>query len=116
MCHYRHFAHADPFRHPGIEDITTHVDFSALAASAREGGLDVIGYLSQASFLVNCGITAVLERSDPNDVRRFAPLASAAQKLLSPAEMGELFKVLCVGRGVSRALMGFARGDRYSTL
>ncbi|MEO8204170.1 MAG: SAM-dependent methyltransferase [Betaproteobacteria bacterium] len=116
MAHYRHHAHADPFFHPGLQDITAHVDFSALAASARAAGLEVLGYATQANFLVNCGITEVLDRTDAADVRRYAPLASAAQKLLSPAEMGELFKVLCVGRGIGGNLMGFARGERSHTL
>jgi len=116
MCHYRHFAHTDPFLHPGLQDITSHVDFSALAASATEAGLDLLGYATQSAFLVNCGITDVLGRIDPEDVRRYAPLAATAQKLLSPAEMGELFKVLCLGRGVSPGLAGFSRGERSHTL
>ena len=116
MCHYRHRAHGDPFFHPGLQDITAHVDFTALAQAAREGGLEVLGYANQAQFLVNCGITEVLEREDAADVARYAPRAAEAQKLLSPAEMGELFKVLAVGRGVQRPLLGFAQGDRSHTL
>ena len=116
MCHYRHFAHSDPFLYPGLQDITAHVDFSALVAAGRSAALDVLGYATQSNFLVNCGITEVLERSDPADARRFAPLAATAQKLLSSAEMGELFKVLCVGRGDGGTLTGFARGERSHTL
>lgn len=116
MCHYRHSAHTDPFFHPGLQDITAHVDFSALAESGCAAGLDLLGYATQANFLVNCGITGVLERTDAADVRRYAPLAANAQKLLSPAEMGELFKVLCLGRGIATRLSGFARGDRSHTL
>ncbi|HET9735227.1 MAG TPA: SAM-dependent methyltransferase [Burkholderiales bacterium] len=116
MCHYRHRAHGDPFFHPGLQDITAHVDFSALAAAARDGGLEVLGFASQAQFLVNCGITGVLEREDIANVARYAPQAAQAQKLLSPAEMGEIFKVLAVGRGVSLPLLGFAQGDRTHTL
>jgi SAM-dependent MidA family methyltransferase len=116
MCHYRHYAHADPFLHPGLQDITAHVDFSALAASGMQAGLDLLGYATQSNFLVNCGITEVLGRADPEDVRRYAPLAATAQKLLSPAEMGELFKVLCLGRGIAPGLAGFARGERSHTL
>ena len=116
MCHYRHTAHTDPFFLPGLQDITAHVDFSALAAGGSAAGLDLLGYASQSNFLVNCGITGVLERSDPSDLRRYAPLAAAAHKLLSPAEMGELFKVLCMGRGIRPDLAGFARGDRSHTL
>jgi len=116
MCHYRHRAHGYVFFHPGLQDITAHVDFSALAQAAREGGLEVLGYANQAQFLVNCGITEVLGREDASDVARYAPRAAEAHKLLSPAEMGELFKVLAVGRGVSRPLLGFASGDRSHTL
>ncbi len=117
MAHYRHRAHADPFLYPGLQDLTTHVDFSALASSAIGAGLELLGYATQSNFLVNCGITEVLDRTDAGDVRRYAPLAATAQKLLSPAEMGELFKVLCVGRGInSKSLAGFARGERSHTL
>ena len=116
MCHYRHRAHGDPFYLPGLQDITAHVDFSALADAARAGGLDVLGYSGQAQFLVNCGITDLLGQTDAADARRYAPLASAANRLLSPAEMGELFKVLAVGRGVNRPLAGFAQGDRAHVL
>jgi SAM-dependent MidA family methyltransferase len=116
MCHYRHRAHGDPFFHPGLQDITAHVDFTALAREARAGGLQVLGYCNQAQFLVNCGITGILEREDPAHAARYAPLAAEAHKLLSPAEMGEIFKVLAVGRGVARPLVGFSSGERSHTL
>jgi SAM-dependent MidA family methyltransferase len=116
MCHYRHRSHADPFAHPGEEDITAHVDFSALAEAAAEAGLDVLGYTTQAQFLVNCGITDVLGEANADNALRYAPLAAEAQKLLSPAEMGELFKVLAVGRGIRGPLLGFSRGDRTAAL
>jgi SAM-dependent MidA family methyltransferase len=116
MCHYRHHAHGDPFFLPGLQDITAHVDFSALAQAAFDAGLEVLGYASQAQFLVNCGITELLEKEDPENVARYAPAASAVNKLLSPAEMGELFKVLAVGRGVEQPLVGFMQGDRSRSL
>jgi SAM-dependent MidA family methyltransferase len=116
MCHSRHRAHGDPFQRPGEQDITAHVDFSALARAAREGGLEVLGYATQAQFLVNCGITDVLAQANLENALHYAPIAAEAQKLLSPAEMGELFKVLAVGRGVAQPLLGFSRGDRSHTL
>ena len=120
MCHYRHRAHGDPFFLPGLQDITAHVEFSALALAAQEAGLEVLGYATQAGFLIEAGITEVLARTDPDDLQAYLPLASAAQKLLSPAEMGELFKVLAVGRGLpreaARALPGFGRANRSHTL
>jgi SAM-dependent MidA family methyltransferase len=116
MCHYRHYAHADPFFLPGLQDITSHVDFSAVAAAAREGGLDVAGYTSQAQFLVNCGITEVMSRTPAEDSARFLPLASQANRLMSPTEMGELFKVVAFGRGFAAPLEGFREGDRRRAL
>ena len=116
MCHHRHSAHGDVFAHPGEEDITAHVDFTALASAAVDAGLDVLGYATQAQFLVNCGITDVLGEANADNALHYAPLAAEAQKLLSPAEMGELFKVLAVGRGVKPPLLGFSRGDRSHSL
>jgi len=116
MCHHRHRSHGDVFFDPGGQDITAHVDFSALAAAAREGGLEVLGYASQAQFLVNCGITEVLAEANVENALHYAPLAAEAQKLLSPAEMGELFKVLAAGRDVKGPLLGFSRGDRAASL
>lgn len=116
MCHYRHRAHSDPFFFPGLQDITSHVDFSAIAAAAREGGLDLAGYTSQAQFLVNCGITEVMARTPSEDGARYLPLANQANRLTSPAEMGELFKVIAFGRGFSAPLLGFREGDRRQAL
>lgn len=116
MCHYRHRAHGDVFLHPGLQDVTAHVDFTALAEAGTRAGCDLLGYAGQAQFLVNCGITDVLSRLDAQDVARYAPRAAEAQMLLSPAEMGELFKVIAFGRGIAEPLLGFARGDRVHTL
>ncbi len=108
MCHYQQRAHDDPFFLPGLQDITAHVDFSALAHAARAGGLSVAGYSSQAQFLIHCGIINLLAETDAADAAAYLPQAAQVQKLLSPAEMGELFKVLALGRGVGEALLGFA--------
>ena len=115
-CHYRHHVHGDPFYLPGLQDVTAHVDFSALTGAAADAGLEVLGFANQAQFLVNCGITELLSEENPADPKRYLPAAAAAQKLLSPSEMGELFKVLAVGRGVKDSLMGFSRGDRRAAL
>ncbi len=116
MCHYRHHAHDDPFTLPGLQDITAHVDFTAIAAAGAEAGSSILGFATQAQFLINAGITEILAETPAADVRAYAPLAGEAQKLLSPAEMGELFKVLALGRGIHEPLLGFARGDRTHTL
>ena len=116
MCHHRHQAHGDPFARAGEEDITAHVDFTALAEAAHAGGAEILGYTSQAQFLVNCGITDVLGEANAENALHYAPIAAQAQKLLSPAEMGELFKVLAVGKSLTTPLLGFSRGDRRASL
>lgn len=114
MCHYRHHAHADPFYLPGLQDITAHVDFTAMALAAQEAGLEVLAYMNQASFLLGAGIGDLLMRSDPEQAKTFLPQSIALQKLVSPAEMGELFKVLAVGHGVTLpdALLSADRSHR----
>lgn len=116
MCHYRHHAHGDPFWLPGLNDITAHVDFTAIAEAGHDAGLDVLGYTSQAQFLLNCGLAQLLEARQADGAVAYAACASGAQKLISPAEMGELFKVLALGRGIGEPLPGFAHGDRCHAL
>lgn len=100
MCHYRHHAHPDPFYLPGLQDITAHVDFTAMARAGVEAGLDLLAYTSQAGFLLETGLTSILSRVPVEDSARYLPISNAMQKLISPAEMGELFKVLILGCGI----------------
>lgn len=111
MCHYRHHAHDDPFFLVGLQDITAHVDFTAIMDSASEGGAVLLGYTTQAHFLINGGILALLQETSPENARAYLPLAAQMQTLSSPAEMGELFKVIAVGKGIAAPLCGFSRGD-----
>ena len=129
-CHYRHRMHDDPFRWPGLQDITVHVDFSSVAQTALENGVALLGYASQARFLIDCGLLDRLAQSqaigsDGAAANFGAPAMSmiertrslsAVQALLSEAEMGELFKVVAFGRGISAPCVGFARGDRSAAL
>ena len=110
MCHFRHHAHSDPLWMAGLNDVTAHVDFSAVASAAHASGLDVMGYTSQAHFLLNCGVLDQLQ------TQHTARNSAALHRLVSEAEMGELVKVLMVGRGLQGPLIGFARGDRLHTL
>ncbi len=110
MCHYRHYAHTDPFYLPGLQDITAHVDFSSVAEAALAQGLDLIGYTSQAQFLLQAGITELMAGYDPADAAAYLPITNQAQRLLSPAEMGEFFKVIGFSRGaVSVPALAMAR-------
>ena len=116
MCHYRHHAHDDPLFLPGLQDITAHVDFTAVAEAGVDAGCRIAGYTTQAQFLLNCGITGLLARTPAEDIAAYLPQATAVQKLLSPAEMGELFKVLALSRGIDVPLLGFSEGDHIGRL
>lgn len=116
MCHYHHHAHDDPFFLPGLQDITSHLDFTALANAGVGAGMQLLGYTTQAQFLLNCGITGLLARTPAEDAARYLPLSNQANRLLSPSEMGELFKVMAFGKGLDAALIGFSSGDRMHTL
>jgi SAM-dependent MidA family methyltransferase len=115
-AHYRHHALDDPFYLPGLCDLTAHVDFSALAQAGIAAGLELAGYTSQANFLLNAGLTELLMQTPPTDAAAYLPQANAVQRLVSPAEMGELFKVIGLSKGGVAPLAGFARGDRRHNL
>ncbi|XAH24451.1 SAM-dependent methyltransferase [Xylophilus sp. GW821-FHT01B05] len=109
MCHRGHVADSDPLADVGEKDITAHVDFTGIALAAQEAGLEVLGYTTQAHFLYNCGLGPLLDQASP--VER-----AAAAKLVLEHEMGELFKVIALGRGEAWEPMGFAQGDRSHRL
>jgi SAM-dependent MidA family methyltransferase len=115
-CHYRQRAHEDPLWWPGLSDITSHVDFTAAAGAGFDAGLDVLGYTSQAAFLINCGIGELLAERQRAGGEQALRANGAVQTLLAPGEMGELFKALALGRGLDQPLLGFARGDRRHAL
>jgi SAM-dependent MidA family methyltransferase len=116
-CHYRQRTHDDPFWWPGLSDITAHIDFTAIAEAAHEAGADVAGYTTQATFLMNCGIVDLLsERQKMANPASSARATGALNLLLSPNEMGELFKVIALTKGISEPLIGFAHGDKTHTL
>ena len=109
MCHQAHKADDNPLVDVGLKDITAHVNFTGIALAAQEAGLDVLGYTTQARFLLNCGLAQRMEQ---------APLTERvhALKLIHEHEMGEFFKVIALGRGADWAPLGFAAGDRTHRL
>ena len=148
-CHYRHRVHNDPFWYPGLSDITSHVDFTAVAEAGFRAGLDVMGYSNQASFLINCGLGELLQArkentpvgADKTTAAKTTALQGGRAKdalfavadgdtpsnganraqgavnlIVSPNEMGELFKVIALGRGINQGLIGFALGNRVHAL
>jgi SAM-dependent MidA family methyltransferase len=109
MCHRAHRADANPLADVGDKDITAHVNFSGIALAGQDAGLDVLGYTSQAHFLMNCGLLDLLQGADLRTTAN-------AQKLLTEHEMGELFKVVGFAKACTFDPIGFVRGDRSHTL
>jgi SAM-dependent MidA family methyltransferase len=109
MCHRGHMADPDPLVSVGEKDITAHVNFTGIAVAAQEAGLATLGYTTQARFLVNCGIAAMLEQAP-------LPERVAGHRLIAEHEMGELFKVIGLHRGEFWDAVGFREGDRTHTL
>ena len=116
MCHYRHIAHGDPFLLPGLQDITVHVDFSAVAQAAAGAGLDLLGYTSQAALLFNLGLVELLQQIPMEPAADYLRLTQGVKRLISEAEMGELFKAIAFGRGLPGDALGFLRSDRSAGL
>lgn len=114
MCHIQHIAHDDPFLYPGLQDITASVNFTAIAEHASEAKMDILGYTHLAGFLINCGILDVFQATPPAKhgigARHFMEL------LLSPTEMGEMFKVLALGKDCPDTLIGFREYCRLASL
>ncbi len=115
IAHYRQRAHGDVLLWPGLQDLTAHVDFTGVAERAHEAGCEILGYTSQARFLLNCNITDLI-RSRPEQTQRWLPAVNGLQRLISESEMGELFKVIAFGRDISCALEGFRMGNRSARL
>jgi SAM-dependent MidA family methyltransferase len=113
-CHYRQRAHDNPFFLPGLQDLTAWVDFTRVAEAADDCGLDVLGFTTQAAFLLGTGIEALVAAA-PEGLGH-ARLVSQARALLLPDQMGEAFKVMALGRQWEAPLDGFAHQDLLNRL
>jgi SAM-dependent MidA family methyltransferase len=116
MCHYRHYSHDNPLLYLGLQDITAHVDFTRIAEASIEHGLALEGFTTQAQFLINAGMMQLLEAANQDNTQAYLPVVAAVQKLLSPAEMGDLFKVIGFKKDLDLNLIGFASGDKTHML
>lgn len=116
MCHYRHRSHFDPYVYVGLQDITAHVDFTALAESAVVSGLSLLGFTTQASFLLSLGILDVIEPIMQANAAEKIAITQEVKKLTLPSEMGELFKVMAAGKGIHHPLTGFTQTDHRGRL
>ncbi len=116
LCHYRHHAHDNALWFPGLQDITAFVDFTTVAEAGAGAGLQLLGYTSQARFLVAAGIERVMAEADPSDLPRFLAMTSDAKRLMLPGEMGDRFKVIGFSRNLDATPPGFDSQDLRSRL
>ena len=114
-CHYRHRFHDDPFFMPGLQDITAHVDFTAMSRAAESADAELLGFTTQAYFLISCGLGILVSAGDPTMTLSRLKGTSQIHRLINPAEMGELFKVLGFGKGMDGPVLGF-QSARHLTL
>ena len=108
MCHFRQYAHGDALFYPGLQDITAHVDYTAVAEAADDAGLGVAGYTNQAGFLLACGIEQLLQSAAADQNAAWFQQTEGLKRLVLPSEMGERFKVMALTRNINEPLMGFS--------
>ena len=116
MCYYQHRAHDDALWYPGLQDITAFVDFTALADAATAVGFDLDGYTSQASFLLDAGLPALVEQQMQADLQQHIRVVQQMKTLTLPSEMGERFKVLGLKKNIETDLPGFGIRNNLSYL
>jgi SAM-dependent MidA family methyltransferase len=116
MCYYQQQGHDNPLILPGLQDITAHVDFTSLAQTAVDNGLDVAGFQSQADFLLAAGITELTSFNDHDDAFLMLQQATEIKRLTLPTEMGETFKVLTLTKNLAQLLLRIQLGDRRYNL
>ncbi|MBR6026585.1 MAG: SAM-dependent methyltransferase [Neisseriaceae bacterium] len=109
--HYQHRTIDNPFMFTGQMDLTAHVNFSDIADSSMQTGIDFIGYTNQANFLIACGITDLLAQIGDSSSHEYIKSAAACQKLLNPHEMGELFKCIAFSKNIDTDWLGFSGLD-----
>ncbi len=116
LCHYRHHVHSDPFFYPGLQDITTSVNFTDVAECADSLGLHVQGYTNQAYFLFGCGLEKLLTDIASLDIKSHTEITQQVRKLTMPEEMGERFKVIALTKDLEPGLIGFSIMDQRNRL
>ena len=113
MCHLQHQALEDPLAYVGLQDITAHVDFTAVAEAAVDNSCDVLGYIQQGRFLTNLGIYDLISTANVDEQYT---QAQQVKQLVMPNQMGERFKVMALGKNFTQELQGFAQGDQLYQL
>jgi SAM-dependent MidA family methyltransferase len=120
-CHYRHHAHDDPYLHPGLQDISAHVDFSAVAEAGTQSALTLEGYTTQQQFLHNCGLFELVEAAmaEADQIQRLK-LSQQVKQLTLPGQMGETFSAIGFSKNLQDSMhdpmCGFAVNDQSHRL
>ena len=115
VCHRHQQLHYDPLTNIGCQDITAHVDFSAMVNTAQEEGLQLNGFTTLGAFLIDCGILELDLTSDDKESEH-QKFKDQLHLLTAPSEMGELFKVLELTRNIDSTAMGFREFDHSHRL
>ncbi len=115
-CHFRHYAHSDPLIYPGIQDLTSWVDFSAIAGAAVANGLDLLGYQTQSQFFMGGGLELEMQGFNELPVASQIKLSGQIKTLTLPGEMGENFKCIVLSRGDIDTPSAFQFADRTNSL
>lgn len=109
ICHYRHHAHSDPFFLPGAQDLSASIDFTTVAEAAEATGMQVLGYATQAHFILTNALEAGLPT--PEDAQERLQLAQEIKRLTLPSEMGDRFQIMALGQGYTQPLRRLALRD-----
>ncbi len=115
LCYYRHRVHSDPLILAGLQDITAHVEFTSLAEAARAAGAEVVGFTTQASFLLSSGLAEMMP-NDPPGTPAYLAASQQVKQLTLPGQMGDLVKVMALARGFDPPLTGFSGLDLRARL
>ncbi len=110
-CYYRHRANDEPLFLPGLQDITSHVDFTSVVEGAVEAGLEFQGFTSQSQFLIACGLLDVAKEIPAETVLERSRLSQEVQQLTMPSAMGESFCAIGFSREIANLLLGFSGQD-----
>ena len=116
VCYFQHRPHDDPLLYPGIQDITTHVDFSLVADVFKQHGLRVAGYTNQGFFLAGCGLEELYQELDRSDEKKFLDESRCLERLILPNIMGEFFKAIALTKGFDEDLIGFSVSNQKDSL
>lgn len=108
ICYFQHRPHDDPLLYPGIQDVTTHVDFSLVADAFQQQGLKVSGYTNQGFFLAGCGLEKLYSELDSSDEIKYLEESRSLERLIMPNIMGEFFKAIAITKGIDEELIGFS--------